>query len=85
MGTDYMGSSLAAINDVAVQMDYTLVSTHFVGANAFFVRNDLTEGKFDTRLTVEELYNPPRYHLFHDHFCNCSGHRPDFGPYADLI
>jgi hypothetical protein len=84
-GTDYMGASLTAVNDSAMHMGYTLVATNFPGVNAFFVRSDLIEGKFDESLTMGELYNPPRYHLSHDYFSDGVGHKPDFGLYTDLI
>lgn len=83
-GTDYMGSSLAAINEVANAKGYSLVGTNLVGLNAFFVRNDLLGNLFDDNLTPENLYNPPRYYLTLDHFHYDVGHKADFGPYTDL-
>jgi len=83
-GTDYMGSSLVAINDVAVSKGYVLVATNITGANAFFVRSDLVENKFEKNASPENLYNPARYWLIADHFANGIGHRADFGPYTDL-
>ena len=83
-GTDYMGSSLTAINEVANARGYSLVATNFAGSNAFFVRNDLLEDRFDSNLTPEHLYNPPRYYLFPGHYRYHVGHRADFGPYVDL-
>ena len=83
-GTDYMGSSLTAINDVATRIGYKLVSTNINGANAFFVREDLVMDRFKFELTPENLYNPPRYWLFYDHFSSGIGHSPDFGSYVDL-
>jgi hypothetical protein len=66
-------------------MGYTLVSTNFVGANAFFVRDDLLNDSFDLELSIEELYNPPRYWLIFDHYLQGIGHRADFGPYTDFV
>ena len=83
-GTDYMGSSLVAINDVAVSKGYVLVATNITRANAFFVRSDLVENKFEKNASPENLYNPARYWLIADHFANGIGHRADFGPYTDL-
>jgi hypothetical protein len=83
-GTDYMGSSLTAINEVAVAKGYSLVATNINGTNAFFVRRDLIGDKFDNDLTPENLYNPPRYWLFFDHFAAGIGHRADFGRYTDM-
>lgn len=82
-GGDYAGSSLVALERVARGQGYRLVSTHFSGVNAFFVREDLLEERFDL-LPVEALYHPPRYHLIWDHFSSAAGHRADFGPYEDL-
>lgn len=84
-GTDYMGSSLTAINEVANSKGYSLVATNFTGANAFFVRNDLVMNRFSESLTPEALFNPPRYYLWFDHYLASIGHRADFGPYTDLI
>ena len=83
-GGDYMGSSLMALSESAKKMGYSLVSTNFVGANAFFLRDDLINNYFDTSLSVNDLYNPPRYWLFFDHYLQGIGHRPDFGAYIDL-
>lgn len=83
-GGDYMGCSLRAIVESAKNMNYSLVSTNFVGANAFFVRDDLLNDKFDLSLSIEQLYNPPRYWLCFDHYCSGIGHRADFGTYEDL-
>lgn len=84
-GGDYMGSSLSAINASACRLGYALVATNLTGANAFFVRKDLVDDQFDPDLTESELYNPPRYYLFNDHYLSSFGHPPDFGPYADLV
>lgn len=84
-GGDYMGSSLSAINASADRLGYALVATNLTGANAFFVRKDLIDEKFDQTLTESEMYNPPRYYLFLDNYFNSAGHPPDFGPYTDLI
>ena len=82
--TDYMGSSLTAINEVANSKGYSLVGTNLTGLNAFFVRNDLLGNHFEEKLTPEGLYNPPRYYLTFDHFHYDVGHEADFGPYVDL-
>jgi|CryBogDrversion2_8_1035294.scaffolds.fasta_scaffold02738_4 hypothetical protein len=81
-GTDYMGSSLKAITDVANQKGYELVGTSITGANAFYVRKDLINDKFPKYREVSDLYNPPRYWLIFDHFWHI-GHPADFGPYTD--
>lgn len=82
-GTDYMGSSLLALNEVASENGYTLVGSNLVGINAFFVRSDLVGELFVDAGDVSSLYNPPRYWLSQDHF-SVIGHKADFGPYIDL-
>ena len=82
-GTDYFGASLKAIQEVAEAKNYRLVGTSITGSNAFLVRNDLAANLFTENRSAEYLYNPPRYWLIFDHYQNI-GHRPDFGPYADL-
>lgn len=83
-GTDYGGSSLKAIAEVASAKGYRLVSTNITGVNAFFVREDLAGDLFPEDASPEHLYQPPRYWLWSDHFLNI-GHRADFGPYVDLL
>lgn len=83
-GTDYMGSSLAALNEVALEKGYRLVGTNITGANAFFVRNDLAGSLFTDDASSEYLHNPPRYWLYFDYFAHIS-HPADFGPYEDLM
>ena len=79
-----MGSSLKAITEVAAAKGYRLVGTNIVGANAFFVRDDLAGDRFADPATSEALYNPARYHLTWDLFGKI-GHEADFGDYVDLM
>lgn len=83
-GTDYMGSSLTALDESARAQGYTLVATNITGSNAFFVRTDLVKDRFEASATPERLYNPARYYLTFDLYMNNPGHRPDFGAYTDL-
>jgi hypothetical protein len=82
-GTDYFGASLKAIWEVGEAKGYRLVGTNLTGSNAFLVRRDLAGTLFSDNGSPEYLYNPPRYWLIFDHY-QTIGHRPDFGPYADL-
>ena len=82
-GTDYFGASLTAIAQVGEAKGYRLVGTNITGSNAFLVRKDLAGSLFSENASPDYLYNPPRYWLIFDHYQNI-GHRPDFGPYADL-
>jgi hypothetical protein len=80
-GTAYMGSSLEALVRVAHRRGYDLVGCSFAGLNAFFVRNDLTEGKFQAPFTAENHYQPARYFLWELYHPN---HPPDWGPYVEI-
>lgn len=82
-GTDYMGSSLLSLCDLADHKGYALVGTNITGLNAFFVRNDLLSDLFAVDLGVPLLYNRPRYYLSRDYFCNDIGHRSSVGLYLD--
>lgn len=82
-GTDYMGSSLYAISEVANLKGYRLISTNITGTNAFFIRDDLLSNHFSEDLSLDSLYNPPRYYLS-DHYKRDVGHKADFGEYQDL-
>jgi hypothetical protein len=76
--TDYGGASLAAITKIAERKGYCLVGCGIVGVNAFFVRNDLVDNKFQEPFTAENHYQPARYFLWQTFV---SGHAPDWGPY----
>ena len=39
------------------------MASDITGTNAFFVRKDLVKNNFQSRLTAEYLYHPPRYFL----------------------
>jgi hypothetical protein len=70
-GTDRMGASLSALVELGKKKGYVLVGCDIIGANAFFVRSDLTAGKFAEPFTAENHYHPPRYYLTTGFF---SGH-----------
>jgi hypothetical protein len=80
-GTDYMGSSLEALARLARRRGYSLVGCNFPGINAFFVRDDLVDGKFQAPYTAENHYNVARYFLWQLYV---SGHPPDWGPYLEV-
>jgi hypothetical protein len=77
-GSHYHGASLQALHDLGRSKGYTLVGCSLSGVNAFFVRDDLVNGKF-AAADVAELYNPPRYYLLRLPIGHPHG---DFGPYA---
>ena len=45
-GTDYQGASLGAMVSLGALKGYRLVHTETSGVNAFFVRDELTDGRF---------------------------------------
>ena len=64
-GTQNFGASLKALERLGARLGYHLVGCEIIGANAFFVRSDLTEGKFAEPYTAENHYEPQRYPLSH--------------------
>jgi hypothetical protein len=71
-GSHNFGASLKAFEQLGRELGYSLVGCEFVGANAFFVRNDLiVPNLFCEPFTAENHYEPPRYALAHR-----AGHPP---------
>lgn len=64
-GSDWHGASLKALELLGDQKGYQLVGTNIQGANAFFVRKDLTGDLFIEPPTAEALYNPLRLSIHH--------------------
>jgi hypothetical protein len=52
-----MGASLEALTRLGVRLGYSLVGTTMMGLNAFFVRNDLVEEKFQRPFSAQNHYN----------------------------
>lgn len=69
-GSVNFGASLKAFEKLGRESGYTLVHAEILGANAFFVRDDLVAGHFDGPFDAETHYEPPRYELLHR-----TGHR----------
>ena len=61
--TDHGGVSLKFIEEKAATKGYSLVGCSLSGANAFFVRNDLLDDKFEPPYTAEKHYEPARPHF----------------------
>lgn len=55
------GASLQAYEDLLTPKGYSLVGTGIAGMNAFFVRSELVEGKFEAPFTAYNHFNPSRY------------------------
>jgi len=62
-GSQVFGASLKAYERLGGEQGYALVGCDLVGANAFFVRQDLLGDKFVAPYTAENHYEPPRYGL----------------------
>jgi hypothetical protein len=62
-GSQNFGASLKAFENLGHILGYSLVGCELVGANAFFVRDDLIGDKFAAPYTAENHYEPPRYRL----------------------
>lgn len=60
---DNFGFSLKFIEEKAAEKGYSLVGCNLSGTNAFFVRNDLVEDKFEPPFTAEKHYEPARYYF----------------------
>ena len=64
---DYHGASLKSLAILGEKKGYDLVSCTLSGANAIFVRKDLTMGKFDTYISPETAavkhFEPARYYI----------------------
>lgn len=69
-GSANFGASLKAFEKLGRELGYTLVHAEILGANSFFVRNDLVGDHFDGPFDAETHYEPPRYELLHR-----TGHR----------
>ena len=64
--TRFYGSSLSAFNKLAQKKGYSLVACSFLGNNAYFVRNDLMENKFDKNLSVNDLFEEHKLFLLQE-------------------
>jgi hypothetical protein len=64
-GTSYYGASLKAYELLGSELGYNLVGCDMIGVNAFFVRKDLCNDKFEEPFTAENHYEPVRYFLSH--------------------
>ena len=64
-GSDWHGASLKSMELLGREKGYQLVGTNLSGSNAFFVRNDLSEGKFYEPATAEKLFNPLNVSMTH--------------------
>jgi len=77
--TDYMGASLEALVKLGARLGYSLVGTNLVGLNAFFVRNELVEEKFQRPFSAQNHYN--RRDFLWPYF---AGHTADWGRWVQV-
>jgi hypothetical protein len=61
--TSITGASIESLYQLGLKKGYQLVACCFAGVNAFFVRNDLIEDRFEGPFTPDNHYEPPRYFL----------------------
>jgi hypothetical protein len=66
-GTHNFGASLKAFENLGRKLGYSLVGCDILGANVFFVRDDLVADHFAMPFTAENHYEPPRYSLVYRH------------------
>lgn len=59
------GASLKTLELLGRRLGYSLVHCEIIGANAFFVRNDLVGDRFAGPFDSETHHEPPRYALCH--------------------
>lgn len=76
--TSHSGASLKSLEILGSSKGYKLVGCNFLGANAFFVRQDLVKDKFLEPFTAENHYEPPRYYLL-----TKIGNPRDFGAFEN--
>lgn len=77
-GSNFTGASLGALEALGRAKGYSLVGCSVAGVNAFFVRDDLVDGKFCAPFTAENHYEPPRYEM-----TGSVGHRAGMGPWVE--
>ena len=61
--SDYFGASLNSYCKMLKEKNYHLVACNITGVNAFYVRKDLLNNKFDKEANLEKLFQPARYNL----------------------
>jgi hypothetical protein len=62
-GTLIFGAGLLALEKIGKDLGYSVVACDLSGANAFFVRSDLTSNLFSEPFTALHHYEPPRLFL----------------------
>ncbi|MDW3096180.1 MAG: hypothetical protein R8G33_10945 [Gammaproteobacteria bacterium] len=78
---DNYGASLKHLELEFSKKGYNLVACNITGSNAFFIREDLTDDKFQKPYSAETHYEPARHHL--SGFA--SGHESTFNTLEDSV
>lgn len=78
-GTNAFGASLKALEELGRTKGYALVGCNVTGMNAFFVRAEYADDRFDGPFTAENHYMPPNYDLFP--LVRANAHPPGIGDY----
>jgi hypothetical protein len=80
-GGNSFGASLEALVRLGKRRRYWVVGCNITGQNAFFVRDDLVNGKFQAPFSAENHYQPSRYFLGPLH---TSGRPPERMQYIEV-
>lgn len=79
---DFVGSSLKFLELRLAERGYRLVGCNLIGANAFFVRDELAADRFLQPSTAERHYQPARYYLT---FGVSPGHPPSYATLEEAL
>lgn len=78
---DNFGASLKFLEIELEKSGYNLVGCNITGSNAFFIRSELVNDKFQKPYTAETHYEPARLHLT----AFASGHSSSFSTLEDSV
>jgi len=73
-GSDHFGASLQSLGELMSGRGYALVGCNLTGNNAFFVRRELAQGKFQEPFDAANHYQPARYYLTSIFYGVAGGH-----------
>jgi hypothetical protein len=79
---DCFGASLKYLEILFSEKGYYLVGCNISGVNAFFVRKDLVEDKFEAPYSAEKHFEPARYYLT---FGFSSGHSSTYTTLENML
>ena len=79
--SDHGGASLSYLEEIAEHKGYSLVGCNLSGVNAFFIKKELADNKFESPFSAEKHYEPGRPYLA----AIKSGHPASFQTLEDRI